>query len=170
MHTRGAHMPSAEDKSLVAAPNPRSKTRLPRPRFEDEAEEADAPAATHAGAFDADTDLPGAVLMVPNRNWGFESTTSDDHPGACVHHQQRSRQVILVKGTDAENIRSPRQFYFVAPTPDNGLQKRTGFELVPKYFRLHRIRLFFPERYLGRLDDATLHALCDELARLHPED
>jgi hypothetical protein len=114
--------------------------------------------------------LPGAVLMVPNRHWGFESLTSEDHPGACAHCQEGARQAILVKGTDADNVRSPRRFYFVAPTLGNGLQKRTGFELVPRYFRLHRIRLFFPERHLGRLDDADLHGLCEELARLHPEE
>jgi hypothetical protein len=108
--------------------------------------------------------------MVPNRHWGFEIMNSDDHPGACAHYQERARQAILVKGTDAENIYSPQRFYVVVPTPSNGLLKKTAFELVPRYFRLHRIRLFYPERHLGWLDEATLHGLCHELARLHPEE
>jgi hypothetical protein len=108
--------------------------------------------------------------MVPNRHWGFESLTSDDHPGACVHYQAAERQAMLVKGTDAEHIRFPRRYYFVAPTPENGLLKPTGFELVPRFFRLHRLKLFYPERHLGRLDDATLQGLRRELARLNPEE
>ena len=114
--------------------------------------------------------MPGAVFMVPNRHWGFESFASDDHPGACVHYQASERQATLVKGTDAENVRFLRRYFFVAPTPGNGLQKHTAFELVPRYFRLHRLKLFYLERQFGRLDDATLQDLRTELARLNPEE
>src|SRR5690349_19029233 len=110
-------MPAAGDESPFAADDPKARDRKPRPRSNDEAAEADAPDTNPAGVFDPDQDLPGAVFMVPNRYWGFEGSTSDDHPGACAHYQERARQAILVKGTDAENVRSPRRFYFVAPTP-----------------------------------------------------
>jgi hypothetical protein len=163
-------MPAAGDESPFSANDPKARARRAKPRSNDEAAEVDAPDTTPAGVFDPDKDLPGAVFMVPNRYWGFEGSTSDDHPGACAHYQESARQAILVKGTDAENVRSPRRFYFVAPAPGNGLSKETAFELVPRYFRLHRIRLFYPERHLGWLDDANLHGLCDELARLHPEE
>jgi len=163
-------MPATDDESPFAAPEPEARTRKPQPRSNDEPTEADAQDATSGGVFDPQEDLPGAVFMVPNRHWGFEGSTSDDHPGACAHYQERVRQAILVKGTDTENVRSPRRFFFVVPTHGNGLSKETAFELVPRYFRLHRIRLFYPERHLGWLDDATLHGLCDELARLHPEE
>ena len=120
--------------------------------------------------FDPEVTLPGAVLMVPNRHWGFEGLTSDDHPGACTHYRTRQRDAVLVKGTDADHVRYPRGYFFADATVDNGLQKRTAFELVPRVFRLHRVKLYFPERYLGRLDGSTLQSLRAELARLHPEE
>jgi hypothetical protein len=118
-------------------------------------------------AFDLDRDLPGAVWMVPNHFWDIVNRNSTDHPGASVHY--RDRDVILVAGTDAENPRTRYGHYVIAPTPANGLDKLTAFALVPRYLRLHRFRLLYPERYLGRLDPATLGALCEELARLWPE-
>ncbi len=163
-------MPAADDEPLFPHHDPQNRPRKPGPRSRDEGADADSPDTTPAGVFDPDKDLPAAVFMIPNRYWGFELLTSDDHPGACAHYLGRTREAILVKGTDADNVRSPRRFYFVAPTPGNGLSKETAFELVPRYFRLHRIRLFYPERQLGWLDDATFHGLCDELARLHPEE
>jgi hypothetical protein len=162
-------MPAAGDDPPLGEPGPQARVRTPRPRSSGDPPEGEAGEATPA-VFDAAGDLPGAVFMVPNRHWGFEGTSSDDHPGACAHYRERARQAILVKGTDADTVRSPRRYYFVAPTSGNGLTKETAFELVPRYFRLHRIRLFYPERHLGWLDDAALHGLCDELARLHPEE
>ena len=53
---------------------------------------------------------------------------------------------------------------------DLALLKPTAFRLEPRYFRLHKVRLFYPERYLGRLDDGVVLALCEELSRLHPEE
>jgi hypothetical protein len=163
-------MPAPGDESPSPAPGPQARDRKLRPRSNDEPAKAGETDPTPPAVFDPHDDLPGAVFMVPNRHWGFEGSSSEDHPGACAHYQERARQAILVKGTDADNVRSPRPFYFVAPTARNGLSKKTAFELVPRYFRLHRIRLFYPERHLGWLDDAELHGLCDELARLHPEE
>jgi hypothetical protein len=132
--------------------------RLPLDRDEEE------PVPTF-NPLDPDHDLPGAVFMVPNEQWEIDSTTSTDHPGACVHYQERPGSAILVKGTDAVHVRNAPGYYVVEPTPENGLDKPTAFELMPRYFRLHKVRLFYPQRYLGRLDDATLFALFDELAR-----
>jgi hypothetical protein len=120
--------------------------------------------------FDPELELAGAVFMVPNRHWGFGSLTSDDHPGACVQHRSGAREGTLVKGTDADNVRNSRKYYCVSPTAENGLRKHTGFELLPRYFRWHRLRLYYPERYLGRLDSSVLHGLCTELGRLNPEE
>ena len=58
----------------------------------------------------------------------------------------------------------------VAPTEGNGLEKHTAFELYPRPTRLRRLLLYYPERYLGRLDEGTRLALCEELARLMPEE
>ena len=114
--------------------------------------------------------MSGAVFMVPNRDWDFESPTSENHPGACLYDQVAERQAVLVKGSDADACPHAPEIFFVAPTSGNGLQKPTAFELVPRYFRHHRLKLFFPERHLGRLDDATLQGLHTELARLGPEE
>jgi hypothetical protein len=157
------------DDDLSDVPGPESRGRPRRSRAPAEPED---PLSCRAEPepFNATTLLPGAVLMVPNRHWGFEVVSATDHPGACTHYREAARDAVLVKGTDAENIRNPRRFYFADPTAENGLQKRTAFELVPRLFRLHRMKLFFPERHLGRLDEATLQALRAELARLHPEE
>ena len=121
--------------------------------------------------FDPDRDLPGAVFMIPNSHWGFEVVSADDHPGACVHYfAERRDSGVLLKGTDAENVRHPRFYWNVEPTVENGLDKLTAFHLVPRYFRLRRLQLYFPERHIGRLDGETLRSLREELARLYPEE
>jgi hypothetical protein len=120
--------------------------------------------------FDPFSALPGAVIMVPNRHWGFEGVTSADHPGACTHVAPQGQGGTLVKGTDPSHVRRPASYFVVAPEAENGLAKPTAFELVPRWFRLHRLKLYFPERLLGRLNEDTLQTLRRELARLHPED
>lgn len=119
--------------------------------------------------FEPARDLPGAVLMIPNKHWGFEVVSADDHPGACVAYADDRREGVLLQGTDADHVRQLRVYHLVEPTPENGLHKRTAFRLVPRYCRLHRVKLYFPERHLGRLDGETILALQKELARLYPE-
>lgn len=145
----------------------RPPARVPRER--DDADEAPNPGATPE-LFDPFATLLGAVLMVPNEHWGFEGVTSDDHPGACTHVEPAGRNGTLVKGTDARHVRHPRGYLVVSPSADNGLAKPTAFELVPRVFRMHRLKLYFPERRMGRLSGAALEALRAELARLHPVD
>jgi hypothetical protein len=119
--------------------------------------------------FRPERDLPGAVLMIPNGHWGFEVVSADDHPGACAFYLPERKNGILVSGTDADNARRAN-YLFVDPSEENGLHKLTAFKLVPRYFRLHRLKLYFPERHIGRLDGMTLRTLRDELARLNPEE
>lgn len=157
-------MTAPPDRPSPELPEPPVRTHRLLPRLPDEPEPPEP-----APRLDPERDLPGAVFMVPNRHWGFESTTSADHPGACIHYQTALRSAILLKGTDAEKVHPREPHYYVAATHENGLHKLTAFELTPRYFRLHRVGLLYPERHLGRLDEATLHALCEELARLHPE-
>ncbi|WP_157369544.1 hypothetical protein [Zavarzinella formosa] len=120
--------------------------------------------------FEPDHDLPGAVMMIPNSHWGFEVVSATDHPGACVNYLPASREGVLVQGTDAENVRYPRTYLTVSPTVENGLFKDTAFKLVPRYFRLHKLKLYFPQRHIGSLGGTTLQHLRDELARLNPEE
>jgi len=118
--------------------------------------------------FHPDRDLPGAVLMVPNSHWGFAVVSAADHPGACAFYLPEGKNGILVSGTDAENARRV-SYLIVDPSEENGLHKTTALKLVPRYFRLHRLKLYFPERHIGRLNGSTLRTLRDELARLNPD-
>lgn len=120
--------------------------------------------------FNADWALPGAVLMVPNKHWGFSNESSDDHPGACAEYRPGANVATMVKGTDAEHVGGRRDYLFVEASQENGLKKRTAFELFRRPFRLHRLKLLFAERYLGRLEAEVLTALQAELARVHPEE
>ena len=137
-------------------------------------EPADQPNPSESSAesisFEPARDLPGAVLMIPNRQWGFEVVSADDHPGACLDYSAARHDGLLLQGTDADNVRHPRLYCIVEPTTENGLQKLTAFRLAPRHFRLHRLKLYFPERHIGRLDGDTLLTLRDELARLNPEE
>jgi hypothetical protein len=119
--------------------------------------------------FDADRDLWGAVFMVPDSHWKIR-TSRPDHPGACVHYRAGDRSAILLKGTDVDNLRSQKGYYVVHPTDENGLETSTAFELYPRPFRLHKLLVYYPERYLGRLDESVKLAMCEELARLYPEE
>src|SRR5262245_57897402 len=89
-------------------------------------------------------DLPGAVFMIPNSHCGFEVVSAYDHPGACAFYRPEQRNGVLVSGTDADNVHKNRGYLFVGPTQENGLHKHTAFKLVPRYFRLHRLKLYFP--------------------------
>ena len=74
---------------------------------------------------------------------------------------------VLAVSSHIERAPSGR---YRSPTADaseeNGLRKRTAFELVPRAFRLHRLKLYFPERHVGYLEAAVLQALRAELAAL----
>jgi hypothetical protein len=161
-------MDNARD-TFSDVPDPENRRRR-RSRLDDDADES-AGTGSAPEEFDADALLPGAVFMVPNRHWGFEVVSAADHPGACTHYQPGAKDATLVKGTDADNVRNRRGYFFVDASEENGLEKRTALRLVPEPpFRLHRLKLYFPERHLGYLEAAVLHALRVEMARLHPEE
>jgi hypothetical protein len=128
--------------------------------------------ATPEPPFDLVRDLPGAVFMVPNKQWGFVNRNSAGHPGACIHSRPEQWHAVFLKGTDAVNIRGRRQFdhHFVSESPANGLKTQTAFELAPRYLPLHKVRLLYPERRIGRLDDVDLNELRARLAYIFDED
>lgn len=123
----------------------------------------------HLG-FDEDRDLPGAVFMVPNRRWGFEVVSAEDHPGACLHYSHARRSGQMLQGTDASMIRSEILYHIIEPNSENGLKKPTAFKLAPRYIRRHNLITFIPQRIMGRLSESQLLALRNELARLNPEE
>jgi hypothetical protein len=51
------------------------------------------------------SDLVGAILDVPDHHWGI-TTSAPHHPSACTHYQGVTNRGLLVKGTDAENVRA----------------------------------------------------------------
>ncbi|HET6882054.1 MAG TPA: hypothetical protein VFI31_17940 [Pirellulales bacterium] len=145
------------------------RERVRRRSHESEADER-ASAGGEPEVFDADRELPGAVLMVPNRHWGFEVESAADHPGACTEYEPGETEAIFVHGTDADRIRSLRNYFIVEATEQNGLKKRTAFKLTPHVLRLHKIKLLFANRYLGRLEQGVFEALKTALARRNAEE
>src|SRR5690348_6076119 len=100
-------MDNAPD-TLADVPDPEHRARR-RSQFDDEPGEPPGK-GSEPELFDADALLPGAVLMVPNRHWGFEVVSASDHPGVCTHYQLGAKEATLVKGTDADNVRHPRRY------------------------------------------------------------
>lgn len=148
---------------------PERERMRPRRAHQSDADERSS-AGAEPEAFNAASQLPGAVLMVPNKHWGFGNESSDDHPGACADYQPGETAAIFVQGTDADRIRSLRNYFIVEATEQNGLKKRTAFKLTPHVFRLHKIKLLFANRHLGRLEQSVLEALKTELARRNSEE
>ena len=117
----------------------------------------------------SDTALPGMVFAVPDRLWGFEAVGREDHPGICTAARPETRQATLVKGQDAATDRGPHRTRFVVePSLMNGLRKTTSFELVPRTMSLHRVRLLFPDRRMGKLEPNLFAKLRRRLINLFP--
>lgn len=111
----------------------------------------------------------GTVYRVPDAWWGFDAVGRNEHPGACTAVQSEAGQAILLKGTDARNVRRTYSHHvIVKPTTSNGLAKPTAFALEPRPFRMHRVALLHRERQLGRLDDADLELLNEKLREAFP--
>jgi hypothetical protein len=109
--------------------------------------------------------LPASVFAVPDKFWGFQAVGRVDHPGVCVDCQPAVSTARLVRGRDAATYRGSRlHVLIVRPTRRNGLTKPTAFELVPRAMSLRRVRLLYPSRYMGRLDDDDFQRLRQRLA------
>jgi hypothetical protein len=121
-----------------------------------------------AEPIDAAGLLPGSVFMVPDKTWGFEAPGRVDHPGACLDYPPVARECGILKGSTPSWAARWKPTYIVEPSPGNGLRKRTAFDLVPVRIRKHRLRLMYPERWIGRLDDQDFGEILRELRRLFP--
>jgi hypothetical protein len=116
-----------------------------------------------------DDELPGTILAVPDRLWGFESVGREDHPGVCTACSLEALQATLLKGRDAATDRGhPQHRFVVEPSKLNGLSKATSFELIPLYRPLRRVRLLVPNRRMGTLEAELLTQLRELLTELFP--
>jgi hypothetical protein len=104
------------------------------------------------------SELPGCVWFVPNSLWGIPDPGSSDHPGACLQVLPERKAAGTVKGTDAAHRRRG-PVYVVEPDGSNGLTKATSFQLELRLLRLHKIRTYHTDRYLGRLSVKDLRAM-----------
>lgn len=109
---------------------------------------------------DPPNEMPGDVLRVPDKLWGFEAVGRTDHPGACVYCYPDGRNVAMAKG----GSRIPKQKYranyvIVEPDEDNGLSAVTAFSTQPQSIRLKKLLLFYPERFKGKLPEMILNRL-----------
>lgn len=110
------------------------------------------------------------VYNVPDGWWGFAAPDRIEHPGACVWYDTDRAEGSLLKGLGATSKqRHDRHYWFIRPTPSNGLTKLTKFELYPLPYRRHKLLLLHqPNRIRGRLDPDDLMTLQMELERLFP--
>ena len=119
----------------------------------------------------SDDELPGTILAVPDRHWGFEAVGRTDHPGVCTACRTETMQATLVKGRDAATDSGhPGTRFVVEPSQSNGLRKRTSFELLPLYRSLRLVRLLFPNRRVGTLEPDSFHQLRLRLTALFPRE
>ncbi len=137
-----------------------------RPR-DQEADEPRAPVPPPPD-LDPQTDLVGVVFDVPDSHWGIE-TSAEQHPGACTDYQPARHRGVLLQGTDSDNVRPDLawRYHFLDPDATNGLATRTAFRCIPRYFRLHRLRLLHAGRVRGTLAPADLAALRQRLHQLY---
>lgn len=113
----------------------------------------------------------GSVYRVPDGWWGFDAVGRKEHPGACTAVNVEAGQAVLLKGTDARNVRgNSSRHVILQPTDSNGLLKPTAFALEPRTFRLHRVTLLHHERQMGRLDVSELDLLDQKLREAFPGD
>jgi hypothetical protein len=121
-----------------------------------------------ASELDPQQDLVGGVFDVPDSLWKID-TRAEQHPGACTRYDEPRHEGTLLQGTDAENVRPSLawRYHCIDPDGDNGLTTRTAFRLVPRYFRLHRLRLLHAGRVRGRLNQADLEALRRAMLHLY---
>lgn len=133
------------------------------PATADDEDRADVPAL-----LDPAAELPGLILNVPDHQWKIDTVSSSEHPGACVSYQTWDHSGVLFKGTDADNVKPELawRYHYVPPGPNNHLDKLTAFEVVPRFFRLHRLELLLRERLRGRLEDEHLEEMRRRLAQL----
>ena len=104
------------------------------------------------------------ILMIPDKVWGIR-TSATDHPGLCVSVHPEARTTIFIKGTDQQNLRALEDMKSMTVHPDteNGLKKPTSFKLVPRQIKLHKVRTYFPERILGKVDEVIFSTIIDKL-------
>jgi hypothetical protein len=121
-----------------------------------------------AEAIVPERDLPGSVYMVPDKFWGFSAVGRTEHPGACTACLSEEQVAILLKGRDAVTLRGKAAHWFVDPSPGNGLEKITAFELLPYRFPLRRVLLMHPQRRVGQLAADDLDGMHRALERLFP--
>ena len=109
-------------------------------------------------------ELDRAILMIPDKEWGIR-TSAKDHPGLCVSVLAEARRTIFLKGTDRTGRRAmiDRFSHVVEPDSENGLSKSTSFKLLPRSIRLHRARIYLPERLLGRLDPDGFRIILEKM-------
>ncbi|MCK5716117.1 MAG: hypothetical protein KAH77_01410 [Thiomargarita sp.] len=105
-------------------------------------------------------EIPGDIYMIPDTHWEI-TTSAKDHPGVCITYADEQRKVILSKGTSAHKI--PHKYIYaytiVNPTEKNGLSKSTAFSHITIKIRWHKVKLYYPERHIGRFEQNNLAKL-----------
>lgn len=117
---------------------------------DDEPTEPDVPVAIQTGA-------EGSVYRIPTALWWFTAPNRHDRPGVCVRCDLAAGVAIMSVGRDPDSFFSQTSpVVLVAPTPDNGLRKRTAFALTPWPISIRMLQLCHNDgHWLGRLDGGS---------------
>jgi hypothetical protein len=110
-------------------------------------------------------EMPGDVYMIPDKHWKI-ITSRTDHPGVCIKCNEEQKQVVLYKGTSATNVSKLYQdcYTFVEPEEKNGLSNCTAFSHQPQIIKLHKVKLYYPQRHIGRVAQADFKDMSHVLA------
>lgn len=117
--------------------------------------------------------LVGDVLYIRNKLWKIEHEQTEYHPAVCAL-SPIEQDIPFLKGTDSLNVipRYRSKYFFIKPTPRNGLLKLTAFKKYPRLLRFNSIKNYYPERHLGCVDEhiqERLSELASHFLEIHPD-
>lgn len=112
----------------------------------------------------------GNIYDGHNKNiWGFEhpDPTQTHHPGACVSHNDSSRESTLLKGTSrVPGDRYANAYVQIEHQDKEVLRNVTFFELKPYQIRFHKMKKLHGYGLRGALTGSDLEKLINAMDRV----
>ena len=106
------------------------------------------------------TNSMGHVYRVPNTHLDINVVENMDHYCVFTGCDEKQRFAFLHKGTSKIKPKYKAFYTIVEPNlEENGLSKPTAFEHIPKIVKLHKVKLYYPERHIGKLNQSDLERL-----------
>lgn len=102
----------------------------------------------------------GDIHNIPNKVWQIPIEKKFQHPGAVLGQGGSYHKARASKGTDADKIWNKKLCYVISASDDNGLDKSTGFDVVPKEIPLVALQAGNLRGHLSYTDLENLLNLC----------